>query len=619
MDQKQDQLSEAIRHVKDLEARGAYFRAADAADRALAALGDDVDLEERYQLRYLHVRIVARSGATQQARKLYDDYRIGAREHDLDARTLDARILKDKALKTTGPKRNQRLWEAARKYHDVFDQLPASYPAVNAATLYFLGNMEEEANAVARLTLAACEAENPEGDWAAYFHAATLAEAYLLLGDAQSAREHIERAGTLEAVDYATRTTTRKQLKLICEAKQIESDILDAVRVPGVLYFAGHIIGAPGQGGRFPAEQEDYVRDEIEQYLDDHDIGVAFGSLAAGADILISEACIRRGIDLHAVLPFSKSDFIRESLQRSGDGWLERFEQCCAWCEASEAEGKGSVQYATDGSFLGDESLFMYAARFAMGLAMLRARNLDTDLRMLAIYDGKGGTGVGTDGSIDVWTVAGLPCDIISVTESDGPRITVGDDAPIDLARPGLSLPEREPRAILFGDVVGFSGLGEELVPLFHECFMARVSAVLDQFEDHVLYRNSWGDAVYVVLDDAWTAASCGLAIQNVVRKHDFRKDGIPADLALRLGGHFGPVFLGRDYIRKEPTYFGSHVTKAARIEPVTPPGELYVTEAMAAALALSENDTIDCDYVGPVPLAKNYGEMRMYVLRERA
>ena len=103
------------------------------------------------------------------------------------------------------------------------------------------------------------------------------------------------------------------------------------------------------------------------------------------------------------------------------------------------------------------------------------------------------------------------------------------------------------------------------------------------------------------------------------MRKHDFRADGIPTDLSLRLGGHFGPVFCGKDYIRKEPTYFGSHVTKAARIEPVTPPGELYVTEAMAAALALSENDTIDCDYVGPVPLAKNYGEMRMYVLRERA
>jgi class 3 adenylate cyclase len=570
-------------------------------------------------LHYLHVRIVARSGATQQARKLYEEYAIGARTEDLDARTLDARILKDKALKSREPKRQARLGEAAQRYHEVFDQLPDSYPAVNAATLYFLAGRREEADALARATLDACAKEDPQGDWGVYFHAATVAEASLLVGDLKSAEEYIRRAGEIEAVDYATRTTTRKQLKLICETTRTDMAILDAIRVPGVLYFAGHIIGAPGKGGRFPAVQEDHVQDEIERYLDEHDVGVAFGSLAAGADIMISEACIRRNIDVHAVLPFNKADFYAESVAAAEAGWSERFEECFAWCEANEAGGSGSIQYATDGSFLGDESLFMYAARFAMGLAMLRARNLDTDLRMLAIYDGKGGTGIGTDGSIDVWAAAGLPCDVIDVQDSDEPRTTMDGVPGARPARPSIQLPEREPRAILFGDVVGFSSLDEEMVPLFHDCFMSRVSAVLDDYKEHVLYRNSWGDAVYVVLDHALTAASCGLAIQKVVRRHDFRDDGINTDLSLRLGGHFGPVFCGKDYIRKEPTYFGSHVTKAARIEPVTPPGELYVTEAMAAALALSENDTIDCDYVGPVPLAKNYGELRMYVLRERA
>ena len=615
----QERLRDAIKQVKDLESRGAFFRAADAADRALAELGADDDPELRHQLHYLHVRIVARSGATQQARKLYDDYAIGERTHDLDARTLDARILKDKALKSKEPKRRGRLTEAAQKYHQVFDQLPDSYPAVNAATLYYLAGKKGEAEDLARATLDNCASEAPEGDWGTYFHAATVAEASLLLGDLGRAEEHIRRAGAIEAVDFATRSTTRKQLKLICETLQIDLAILDAIRVPGVLYFAGHIIGAPGRGGRFPAELEASVQDEIEQYLDDNDVGVAFGSLAAGADIMISEACIRRGIDVHAVLPFNKADFFSQSVELAEGNWAERFEECFAWCETHEAAGNGSIQYATDGSYLGDESLFMYAARFAMGLAMLRARNLDTDLRMLAVYDGKGGTGIGTDGSIDVWTTAALPCDVIHVKESEATRVTIGDPRAAEVALPAMRLPERQPRAILFGDVVGFSGLDEEMVPLFHDCFMSRVSAVLDDFKEHVLYRNSWGDAVYVVLDNALTAASCGLAIQKVVRKHDFRADGLNTDLALRLGGHFGPVFCGKDYIRKETTYFGSHVTKAARIEPVTPPGELYVTEAMAAALALSENDTIDCDYVGPVPLAKNYGELRMYVLRERA
>lgn len=614
----QEELRATIKQVKDLESRGAFFRAADMADRALAGLDSDVDEQDRFQLRYLHVRIVARSGATQQARKLYDQYGIGEQSDNLDARTLDARILKDKALKSAGDKRVGRLREAAQKYQEVFEQLPDSYPAVNAATLYSLSGMAGEADTLARSTLENCARETPEGDWATYFHAATVAEASLLVGDLDAAEAAVGRAGAIEAVDYATRTTTRRQLKLICSAKGIDGAILDAIRVPDVLYFAGHIIGAPGKGGRFPAEQEEHVQEEIEQYFEDHDIGVAFGSLASGADLMVTEACIRRDIDVHVVLPFNQKDFVQESVQSSGAPWVERFERCFEWCVQGEKSGHGSVLYATDGSYLGDESLFMYAARFAMGLAMLRARNLDTGLRMLAVYDGKGGSGVGTDGSIDVWTQAGLPCDIINVKD-DGPRVTIDAGSGVPVMPRSLKLPERQPRAILFGDVVGFSALDEEMVPLFHDCFMARVSAVLDDYKDHVLYLNSWGDAVYVVLDDAWTAASCGLAIQKVVRRTDFRADGINTDLALRLGGHFGPVFCGKDYIRKEPTYFGSHVTRAARIEPVTPPGELYVTEAMAAALALSENNTIDCDYVGPVPLAKDYGEMRMYVLRERA
>ena len=98
----------------------------------------------------------------------------------------------------------------------------------------------------------------------------------------------------------------------------------------------------------------------------------------------------------------------------------------------------------------------------------------------------------------------------------------------------------------------------------------------------------------------------------------EFRRSETGAKLSFRLGGHFGPLFYGTDFIRNEPSFFGSHVTKVARVEPITPPGAVYVTEPMAAALALSGVDDIECDYVGVVALAKDYGEFRMYVLRER-
>ena len=67
------------------------------------------------------------------------------------------------------------------------------------------------------------------------------------------------------------------------------------------------------------------------------------------------------------------------------------------------------------------------------------------------------------------------------------------------------------------------------------------------------------------------------------------------------------------------PSFMGSQVSRTARIEPVTPPGAVYVTEAFAAALELSASRDIGCDYVGHMPAAKDYGRLRMYRIWRRA
>ena len=59
----------------------------------------------------------------------------------------------------------------------------------------------------------------------------------------------------------------------------------------------------------------------------------------------------------------------------------------------------------------------------------------------------------------------------------------------------------------------------------------------------------------------------------------------------------------------------GSHVSRTARIEPVTPPGAVYVTEPFAAALGLEGREEFGCDYVGHMPAAKDFGRLRMYRL----
>jgi class 3 adenylate cyclase len=68
--------------------------------------------------------------------------------------------------------------------------------------------------------------------------------------------------------------------------------------------------------------------------------------------------------------------------------------------------------------------------------------------------------------------------------------------------------------------------------------------------------------------------------------------------------------------VLKTTVFIGSHVSRTARIEPVTPPGEVYVTEAFAARLLLASQRRLNSDYVGHMPAAKGYGNLRMYRLR---
>jgi hypothetical protein len=57
-------------------------------------------------------------------------------------------------------------------------------------------------------------------------------------------------------------------------------------------------------------------------------------------------------------------------------------------------------------------------------------------------------------------------------------------------------------------------------------------------------------------------------------------------------------------------------VIRTARIEPVTPVGEIFVTEQFAATLAYDAGDRYLCEYAGIQPMAKSFGECRMYSLR---
>lgn len=308
----------------------------------------------------------------------------------------------------------------------------------------------------------------------------------------------------------------------------------------------------------------------------------------------------------------------------SGSGWVERFHRCLAAAAA--------VGYATDDAFMGDDVLFRYCSELAMGLALLRARYLDAEARQLVVWDGRPARGeAGTSVDVATWRRGGRPVTVVSpasdasVTEVSGSDAETEQDAVwsqrprLDEVRdrvPGGEATGRVVRAMLFGDIKGFSKLADEHLPLFHKHVMGAFAAVLRRHQDDVWLRNTWGDAVYVVLSNVGAAAACALDLQDAMAAIDLEAERLPPHLALRLGGHVGPVFPTHDPVLEGPNFIGSHVSRTARIEPVTPPGAVYVTEPFAAALVLDGRREFACDYVGHMDAAKDYGRLRMYRLR---
>jgi hypothetical protein len=593
--QTQDEWLEAVRAA---ERRGELLTAVDVAERGLAEHPGDVWLGHRAVL------ALARAGATDEAARRYDEYGLGEVGEE-DVAALGARIAKDVALAAGGDVRCHEAERAAGLYRAIYARKASYYPAINAATLSLVAGRPGDARVLARevLELLARGGEN------SYYAAATEAEAHLLLGDAAAARGALERAAVLHGGDYGALATTRRQLRLVCDLAGLDAGLLALLGGPTVLHYCGHRIAATGKPGRFPAEAEAEVAARIAVELDANPAGYAYGSLASGGDILVAEALLERGCGLHVVLPFANEEFVKNSVASSGPGWVERFHRCLGAAE--------QVSYATDDAFLGDDVLYRYGAELAMGLALLRGRYLDASVRQLAVWDGGPARGdAGTAIDVATWRRYGREVIVISPTGPPAPEAAAQHADAAGEAGPPSG---RVVRAMLFADVKGFSKLADEQLPRFADRVLGAFATVLDRYHGDVLHQNTWGDALYVVLSGPTVAAACALELQEAMEAIDLEAEGLPAHLALRLGGHVGPVFPMTDPVLGVPAFIGSHVSRTARIEPVTPPGAVYVTEPFAAALVLDQRDDLGCDYVGHIPAAKDYGRLRMYRLRRRS
>ena len=365
-----------------------------------------------------------------------------------------------------------------------------------------------------------------------------------------------------------------------------------------VIVYSGHMFEQD-------CAEEPALADRIAAALDELGARDAFGPLACGADILIAEAVLARGGRLDVVLPFAEDDFIAESVLCGGEGWLPRYRAC--------RDAARAVHFSTPLAYVHDDNQFAYCTCFAMGLAALRARELGSEAVQLAVASAAAK-------SFSATGLAGTAADI-GIWERLGKRTVTVDAGPVarNLRFPTRPEPipdvRRDIRSILFADYKGFSRLGERELPLFMREVMGRIGTTLDRFGEHVEFRNTWGDAIYAIVDEPGTAAHLALELQHDLRDLPLELSPQGAPSGMRIGLHYGPIYIGSDRVTSAALWYGGEVNRTARIEPVTPIGNVYCTEPFASALILDGVDDLEAIPLGERALAKDFGVVWLYRL----
>ncbi|HEY1270955.1 MAG TPA: adenylate/guanylate cyclase domain-containing protein, partial [Terriglobales bacterium] len=367
---------------------------------------------------------------------------------------------------------------------------------------------------------------------------------------------------------------------------------------------SGHLLDAPSRNPpRFPSSAVPQVEAGIRNALAGVP-GLCYSSAACGADILLLEENARHGGENYIVLPFPAEEFIRTSVAgREGD-WEARFRTLL------ENAAKVYVLSNAHSVFTQIEYEFTNAVLF--GLALLKARELDSRLRGVAVWDGLPGEPGGTGDAVAAWKRLSLPVEVIRPLQNPPAQPA---SEPRGEEQNGL---KPELRAILFGDALGFSRLVESQIPTFFQDFMGVVGRTVRASGAPPLCVNAWGDGLYMVFDSPRSAGVFALTLHRQLNRVNWAEKGLPGDLALRIGLHAGPVYACNDPVTGLPTFIGAQVTRAARIEPITPPGKVYVSEPFAALAGAEGVREFECEYVGITPAAKGFGDYPTYVLQER-
>ncbi len=558
------------------------------------------DLALRRRLLQKAAQALADAGALRDSERILAGlYAAGAR--DGETMGLWAKVHKRVAV-DSGDRR--ALAMALRLYREGYEAADSSgdvdgaiYNGVNTATMARLAGEPGLSREVSRRVHELCIAKESPGYW----DWASLGECCLLEQGVEAALPHYRRA--VDQAPLRDRLSMWQQALLICSRFGLDSDPLRQVFAPpSVLVFCGHRLDAGhAVPERFPPAGEETARRRIRAHIEALAPGFGYCSAMCGSDILFIEEMLDYGAEVHVYLPFAAARFAEAYVAYAGDEWLARFHTALSRVDSVTTVGEWDIGL--------NDRTHAFCSLYTFGAAVLQHRSTRCELRGLAIWDGVDDADSGTASVIDMWRRFGLEWEAIRVPEASGPRLHG--------RAPGATASDGERYTYLpmmFADVRGYSDLSGLQLYIFAQRFMTACARILADQAQGIYSTRTQGDSLFVVFRDLVSAVTTVRALRDMIAATDWAGSGLPADLAARFALDCGPCYAYDDAVTGRREICGSHVIRAARLEPVTPPGHIYASESFAALCAVHRVEA-DFEAAGSIMLPKSYGQMRVYHL----
>ena len=551
-----------------------------------------------------------------------------------------ASVIKSQALAAETPERRDELMRESMGYYARCFNVPELegnyWLGVNALALgVCLGE-----DSWVRESLPGVIADCRGGDTEAsdFWRTATLAELALIAYLASESSDPTDRSEVIARYAEAEgacknlqqRKSARRNMGLMLKAlENTKKDRLEglaealdtALRPAQVVVFTGHRLDqADRAAARFPLKAVPDFRDALHSYLDNNPVDIGFSSAANGGDLLFLDTLLIRSIAAHAILPFNEEQFRQRSVRADADDeqWQTIYDSIVS------GQRQGTVVWHASQSLVDDDdedAYFAYANKVILGMGVLRARELGGRLSGLAIIEpGSDCSGVGSLSTAHYWSGQGINVKVWRPSNRqwealDSPELLDNTTVPrAKTAAPG--------RTILFADVIGFSKLSETAIVGFCDGVLGGISRLLQEIEEQPLELNTWGDGIFAIFETATGGAKFALRLCEMMKENNssgiWRQFNLPETMSMRVSLHTAPVRCLSNPLTGKMSHWGQNVSLAARIEPITPANEVFGSVATAALIAAEGDEGLAADFVGMVPLAKNFGSLEIFSIRRR-